>query len=329
MSKPLSAGLLVLLASFALAACGGDDDSGSAAAAGGGEPKRVYIEQFAKGVRAFTRRAEAFETRSKELGWDVIGVDYGDGTPETQVRQLQNALSKRPDAIVTIPINPDAITPVVAQAKADGVPVVTIGSSVSDRSQILTHFSYEPERYGAQKAQYIVDQLKGKGKVGVVHGIRGHQFAEGQKVGLEKVFKANPGIQVIDGGYTDFSSEGGLKATENLLTRARDLDAIYYDSDDIAVGGIQAIKEAGIDPGDIITVGSDLTPAAAELVRSGDLTYTIAGCTYNVGLAMANALNDYWKSGTAPKPELGVKQIAVTKKNVDEVLDEPKEECGP
>lgn len=284
---------------------------------------------FAKGVRAFTRRAEAFEARAKELGWEVIGIDYGDGTPETQLRQIQNALSKRPDAIVTIPINPDAITPVVTQAKADGIPVVTIGSSVSDRSQILTHFSYEPERFGAEKAQFIVDQLRGRGKVGIVHGIRGHQFAEGQKAGLERVLADYPGIEVIDGGYTDFTSDGGLKATENLLSRVPDVDAIFYDSDDLAVGGIQAIKERGIDTADIITVGSDLTPAAAELVRAGDLTYTIAGCTYQVGIAIADLLDEYWRTGQAPPPEVGVKQIPVTKDNVDEVLGLPKEECGP
>jgi ribose transport system substrate-binding protein len=311
---------------MALSACGGNK-GGEATASGGGKHKTIYINQFAKGVRAFTRRSEGIIDYAHQKGWKVLDDAYGDGTPETQIRQIQNVLTKRPDAIFLIPINPQALTPVIAQAKAQGIAVITMGSNVADPSQTVSFVSYEPETLGQTKAAYITKQLSGKGKVGVVNGLRGADFSEGQLKGLKAEFAKSPGIQLVDAGYTDWTSDEGLKATENLLSKAGHLDAIYYAGDDLAVGGIQAIKERGIDAGSIITAGSDATPAAIELIKRGDLTYTTSSCSFAAGRLGAKQLDDFW-SGKAPPKSVAVTQIPITKDNVAEVEKKPKTECG-
>jgi len=105
MRKLILSVLLLLTGAALLSACGSDGGN-EATAAGGGKQKTIYINQFAKGIRAFTRRSEGIEDYARKKGWKVIDDAYGDGTPETQISQIQNVLTKRPDAIFLIPINP-------------------------------------------------------------------------------------------------------------------------------------------------------------------------------------------------------------------------------
>jgi ribose transport system substrate-binding protein len=322
--------LLLLLFAAVLTACGDDDDGGgndaTAASDGGDEQKTIYINQFAKGLRAFTRRSEGIIARADEEGWEVLDDAYGDATPETQIQQIQDALIKRPDAIFLIPINPEALTPVITQAKEQGIAVITMGSNLADPSQVVSFVSYEPEDLGKRKADFIAKALNGKGRVGVVNGVRGADFAEGQKAGLEEEFAKYPDIELVDGGYNNWSSDEGLKSTENLLSRG-DLDAVYFANDDLAVGGIQAIKERGLDPAEVITVGSDAAPAALESIRRGELTYTTSSCSFAAGQLAAEQLARFW-AGETPPAVVPVTQVPITKENIDEVLARPKEECG-
>jgi ribose transport system substrate-binding protein len=324
----ITTAVLIALAVM-LAGCGSDSSENANASTGNedAEQKTIYINQFAKGIRAFTRRSEGIKAAAAENNWEVLGDEYGDGTPETQIKQIQNALVKKPDAILIIPINPEALTPVVTQAKKQGTDVITFGSSVSDPSQIVSFVSYTPEYLGKIKAQFLAEQLNDKGTVGVVNGLRGHFFAEGQKKGLTEEFKKHPNIKVVDGGYTDWTSAKGLEATENLLSRDKNLSGIYYAGDDLAVGGIQGIKERGIDPDQIVTASSDATPAAVDLIKKGDLTYTTSSCSYAAGLLVANTLKQHW-DGEPVKKIVPVKQFPVTKDNLAEIEAKPKEECG-
>ncbi|MDO8210204.1 sugar ABC transporter substrate-binding protein [Conexibacter sp. CPCC 206217] len=329
--------LLLLLVAALVAGCGSSDSGGgsssstagaSADGGGGGDDTSIYINQFAKGVRAFTRRAEGIVDYADSRGWKVIDNAYGDNTPETQVQQIQNALTKRPSAIFLIPINPAALTPVIAQARQQGVQVITMGSNLSDPADVLSFVSYTPESIGRQKAAFVAKALDGRGRVGVIGGPRGANFAEGQATGLKAEFAKSPGIELFDAGNNDWSPDAGLKATENLLQRTGGrLDAIYFNNDDQAVGGIQAIRDRGIDPRAIVTVSSDASPAAVDLIRRGDLTYTTSSCSFAAGRLAADQLEAHLRGETPPK-EVPVKQLPVTSRNVDEVLGLPDDECG-
>ncbi|MDO8212043.1 sugar ABC transporter substrate-binding protein [Conexibacter sp. CPCC 206217] len=341
MRKPFATVLAMLLAAVLFSACGSSDDDGGAstAAAAGAtsassdapaadSDKSIYINQFAKGLRAFTRRSEGIIDYARSRNWKVIEDAYGDNTPETQIQQIENALTKRPSAIFLIPINPDALTPIIAQAKQQGVAVVTMGSNVADPSQVVSFVSYTPDSIGRQKADYIARALRGRGRVGVVDGPRGANFAEGQKRGLEEEFANYPDIELVDAGYNDWSGDAGLKATENLLQRAGGrLDAIYFSNDDQAVGGIQAIRDRGLDPATIVTVSSDGSPAAVDLIRRGELTYTTSSCSFAAGRLAAEQADKQFQ-GQTPPAEVPVKQLPITRDTVERVLGLPKEECG-
>jgi ABC-type sugar transport system substrate-binding protein len=303
----LMAVLAVLALALGAAACGDDDDSGGSSSGGGSTTsqssdvgaKKVYLNAYAKVIQYFRDWHEGATAEAKKKGWSVES-EYGNFTPEQQVSQVQSALVKRPDVIVVTPIDEKSLEPVLRQAKSQGAKIITVGATVEDESIPDSFVARENYDLGVQKAKWVIDQLGDKGKVGVVHGIRGLTFSEEQKKGYaDTLGKSN--LTVVDGPYAGaFSSDKGLDITQNMLTKNPDLDAIIYDNDDLALGGIQAAKERGIPQSKILIVGTDGGSAALKVVEKGDLDMTISLCGYREGISAIDTAEKVFQ-GNAPK----------------------------
>lgn len=317
-------GLLVAVIALVLAACGGGGDSTSgettaaeggettAAEGGGGEPRTVYLNQYTREIPYFQEIVKGMDTVAGELGW-TIEKTYGNADPAQQVDQIQNAIVTDPDAMVVIPIDEDAITPVMLQATEAGIPVAAMGDDTADEAARDFFLGVDYTAMGEEKAEYVVEQLGGKGTVGFIHGIRGLNFTERQNEGASKVFEENPGITVIDGPYTGgFSSDLGLNATENLLAREPNIDAVYFDNDDLALGGVQAIDEAGIAKEDILVVGTDGGPAALEAVKNGEIDYTLSLCGFKQGKEVVDILHEQLDNGVEPESTILTETLEFT-----------------
>jgi ABC-type sugar transport system substrate-binding protein len=287
--------LAVLALSLGAVACGDDDNSDSGggggtstgASDGGGEARDVYLNAYAKEIQYFRDWHEGATAEAEKLGWSVES-EYGNFSPEQQVQQVQNQIVKKPDVMLITPIDEKSLEPVLREARNAGIKVVTVGTTVSDESLFDSFVSRENYELGVIKAKFVIDKLGGKGKVGIIHGIRGLTFSEEQKKGYADTLK-DSGLEVVDGPFAGgFSSDLGLDTTQNMLTKNQDLDAIIYDNDDLALGGIQAAKERNIDMKDILILGTDGGSAALDVVEQGDLDMTISLCGYREGISAIN-----------------------------------------
>jgi len=296
--------LAALVAIFALAvglaACGDDDDDGGSNG-GSDEAKSVYLNAYASDLPYFRDWHEGAEARAEELGWSTKS-EFGNTTPEQQVQQIESALVEQPDAIIVTAIDEESLNPVLRQARDQGVAVITLGGGVSDEEAYDSFVARDNLDIGRQKAQWVVDQLGGKGKVGIVHGIRGLTFTEEQAKGYKEVLNKESGIEVVDGPYTGgFSSDLGLDAAANMLTSNPDLDAIIFDNDDLAMGGAKAVKNAGIDPDDILILGTDGGDAALDAVEKGELDFTVSLCGYREGASAVDTVKTLFDEGEVDK----------------------------
>jgi ABC-type sugar transport system substrate-binding protein len=296
----LMAVLAVLALALGAVACGGDDDDSSSGGGGSSSGtstqassdsgsdlsgKKVYLNAYAKVIQYFRDWHEGATAEAKKLGASSVDQDYGNFTPEQQVSQVQSALVKRPDVILVTPIDEKSLEPVLRQAKDQGAKVITIGATVADDSLVDSFVARENYDLGVTKAQWVIDQLGNKGKVGIVHGIRGLTFSEEQKKGYADTLKKS-NLEVVDGPFAGaFSSDKGLDVTQNMLTKNPDLNAIIYDNDDLAIGGIQAAKERNIPMDKILIVGTDGGSAALKVVEKGDLDMTMSLCGYKEGIS--------------------------------------------
>ncbi|WNG87819.1 sugar ABC transporter substrate-binding protein [Mycobacterium sp. ITM-2016-00317] len=284
------------------------------------QPLRLAMNVYSRTLPYFQDMIRGVQDQAEEDGHTTVDVTYGETNPQQQYDQLENALSTSPNGMLIVPVDPGALLPVIQQASTSGVPVVTLANDIdaAGHQSQLAHAGQEYVEIGRRKAQYIVDALGGQGTVGYVHGIRGLTFSELQSKGAMEVFEANPGITVVDGPYAgEFSSDAGLTATENVLTANPNLDALYYDNDDIALGGIMAVQQRGRAMDDIVIIGTDGGEPALQAVESGTLDMTISLCGYATGRAGASALIANLRDGSKPENRfIEVAGLEITRDNL-------------
>jgi ABC-type sugar transport system substrate-binding protein len=315
-----------------LAACGGSDDKaggseGKGGAGGAAEGASVYNNQYSQGIQYFRDKNDGFLEAAKKAGMKPSS-DFGDGTPERQVQQVQNALTKQPKAIVITPIDAKSLEPVLREAKGQGIKIFTVGANVSDESIYESFIAVTNYNMGKQKAEYVVKKLGGKGTVGIIHGIRGLTFSEDQAKAFKDVLSKEPGIKVVDGGYAGgFASDLGLAKTQSLLTREPNIDAILYDADDITLGGIQAIQARGIPNDKIVVVSTDGNAAALKAVRQGRIDMTVSLCGYAQGHEIVDVVTKALNGEDVPK-RVESKTVEYTTDNIEELSSKPRSFCG-
>jgi ABC-type sugar transport system substrate-binding protein len=318
-----------LAVAIAIGACGGDDDE-EATGGGGGERRTVAVNMYTADNPYFQQMVDGIESKAKEFGWEVKAT-FGAADPTQQVNQIQNAVTTQPDALIVVPIDEEAIVPPIRQASEADIPVFTMGDNIAEegRDAQVAYVGVDYADIGAQKAEFIVNELGDEGgRVGIIRGIRGLNFTEAGDTGSARVFEKAPGIETVDGPYTGaFSSDLGLEATQNLLTRAPNLDAIFFDNDSIAIGGIQALEERNIPLEDVVTVGTDGTPAAVEAVQKGTLDYTIHLCGKQQGEIAMDAIRAFLEEDKRPKPFIDTPIIELTPDNIKERNQVVERDC--
>lgn len=324
--------IAVLIFGTIFAACGGGDDddgdAGTTSASSNGEAKSVYLNAYAQEIQYFRDWFDGATDAAEALGW-TVSSDFGNTTPEQQVQQIENALVQQPDGMLVTVLDADSASPVLRQARDQDVAVITVGGNVSDESIPNSFVARDNVDIGRQKAQFVVDQLGGKGTVGIIHGIRGLTFSEDQAEGYAEVLDAESGIKVVDGPYAGgFSADLGLDTTSNLLTSNPDLDAIIYDNDDLAMGGVQAVRDRGINLDDILIIGTDGGDAALEAVTKGEIDMTISLCGYAEGANAINILNGYFETGEVEPRVVSHVEEFTTENIKEKQASLTREECA-
>lgn len=287
-----------------VAACGssGSSSGSSSSSSGGKQLKNVAVSMYARDNPFFAEVVSGIRYEAKRAGVNV-DVTYAENDPSQQVNQIQNLITRHPDGLVVSPIDQNALVPPVQQAHTAGIPVVTVTDNIaqSGQSSLLAYLGNDYTDTGVKKAQFIVNQLHGKGTVGVIHLIRGLAFTEEQWSGAKTVFQKNPGIKIVGELYAGGASRDlGLKDAQNLLTANPGLSALYVDNDDLALGALQAVAQRHIPMNKIVVVGANGTPDALSSIKAGKLDLTVNFCGFNQGVRAIDALKHYVQSGAKP-----------------------------
>lgn len=184
-----------------------------------------------------------------ELGKDVVSeLLYADanGSADTQVPQVEDLLSQDPDALILVPMGRAALSAPVERAMAQGVPVILCASGV-ETDDFVTEVGTNLFDSGSSMAQWVVDQLGGKGNVVQMNGIPGVDTAEIMAQGATSVWAKNPDIKVLDTQYGNWSTAEAKKIAEQWIAQYGDqIQAIWSGGAQMSQGIIEAYLEAGL-----------------------------------------------------------------------------------
>lgn len=242
-----------------------------------------------------------------------LSVQNASDDASQQANQVQNFTSQQVKSIIINPVDSDAAAPSVKAAGNAKIPVIAADRSVN-KAKVEATVASDNVSGGKMAAKEIADQLGGKGKILVLQGQVGTSASRERGKGFTEGLKKYPGIKVVSKQPADFQRAKGLDVTTNVLQSNPDLDGVFAENDEMALGAAKALgAKSG---GDIKVIGFDGTPEALKAVKKGTLTSTVAQQPAELGkMAVRNAMRVV--EGSPVDPQIKVPVKVVTKKNVD------------
>lgn len=169
--------------------------------------------------------------------------------------------------------------------------------------------------------QYIAGLLAGEGQIVQILGPSGSDWTKLRQQGFEAAIAEFPGLTIVgsaDGGYV---RDKGLTAAQDLLTKFPEIDAIYGENEDMALGASQAIDLANLKHWDgtdgIITIGADGLISGMDSIRDGKLTATVDVNSIEMGTTMIDTLFQHEVLGMSVSQFIRIPTVVVDKANVD------------
>jgi len=206
---------------------------------------------------------------AKKQGFEVIVVDAQNDSAK-QNNDVEDLIQRGVDAVLINPTDSSAISTAVQTANLVGIPVITIDRS-ADKGDVASLIASDNVVGGKMAAQYIIDQLGEGAVVAELEGIPGTSAARERGEGFHSL--ADTKLNVVVKQAADFDRTKGLNVMENLLQGNPNIQAVFAQNDEMALGAIEAISSSGKD---ILVVGFDGSADALQAIKDGKLSATIA-----------------------------------------------------
>jgi ribose transport system substrate-binding protein len=224
------------------------------------------------------------EEAAEKLGANLIfqgPARHGDTM--AQVAIVENLLALKPDVLILIPDNYTALLPVLQQYNEAGIPIIIADTRIEEGFvKTETFVGYDDASATSMVAEYVADLLEGKGKVAILEGQRGSSTAEARLRGYVDKLQEYPEIEMVASLTAGWDREKALSVAQDIIQANPDINAIFASNDEMALGAIQAVKEAGKED-QIYVTGFDAIQAAKDSVASGDMLCTIDAVPSRMG----------------------------------------------
>jgi ribose transport system substrate-binding protein len=181
--------------------------------------------------------------RAMELHPEIDWVYTTSPNPEKQIADVEDMMVKGIDGLVILCTESAPLTPIAKKAHEKGVFIVNVDRGFLEPVADI-FLEGDNKSFGRKSADYIAKKMGGKGNVVILTGIPCTVDTDRVNAGKE-VFAGYPDIKILDTQPALWSREKGLQVMENLLSKHKKIDAVWAQDDDILLGAMQAIKEAG------------------------------------------------------------------------------------
>jgi galactofuranose transport system substrate-binding protein len=225
---------------------------------------------------------------------------------ENQIKAIRSFVAQGVDAIFLAPVVATGWDAVLGEAKDAKIPVILLDRDVetADKSLYLTAVTSDSVHEGAVAGEWLAKQVGDKPcNVVELQGTVGASVATNRKKGFDDAIAKHANIKVVRSQTGDFTRAKGKEVAESFLKAengGKNICALYAHNDDMAVGAIQAIKEAGLKPGkDILVVSIDAVPDIFKAFMAGEANATVE-LTPNMAGPAFDALIAYKDKGTVP-----------------------------
>jgi galactofuranose transport system substrate-binding protein len=253
-----------------------------------------------------TANTDSIKSAAKDAG---IELKFSDGQQkqENQIKAIRSFIAQKVDVIGLSPVVETGWDTVLMEAKAAHIPVILTDRAVDskDTSLYVTFMGSDFIEEGKRAGRWLEEFEKGKpGPINIVElqGTVGSAPAIDRKKGFADIISTDPRMKIIRSQTGDFTLAKGKEVMEAFLkAEGKNINVLYAHNDDMALGAIQAIEEAGLKPGvDITVISIDGTKGAFEAMAAGKQNVVVE-CNPLLGPQLMQAAKDVVAGKTLPK----------------------------
>lgn len=276
---------------------------------------------------------DMFVSEAKKMGARVLD-QAANSDDLTQMKDVESLISLGVDVLVIVPHNGTAMAKAVEKAHAANIPVIAYDRMIRD-CDVDIYISFDNVKVGEMQAQFLLEQINGKGKIIRIYGSKTDNnaflFKRGQDNILQPYIERGD-IQVIHEDWAeDWKPENGKKIANAAITKyGDDFTAVLAANDGTAGGAIQALVEEGL-AGKKIVIGQDAELVACQRIIQGTQTMTIykplkllAQQAAQLAVKMAQrkviVARETIHNGKTDVPTIALNVQVVTKKNMMDTI---------
>lgn len=174
-----------------------------------------------------------------DVEWTISPAD----TPDKQNADIETLMAKGVDGLVILATESAPVTDTAMKAHDAGIFIVNVDRGFLKPAADI-FLEGDNKAFGRKSAEYMVKKMNGQGKIIILRGIPCTVDTDRYNAAME-VFKAAPGMTVLDAQSGMWNKDKALSVTQTMLLKHADVDAIWASDDDMALGAEQAVKEAG------------------------------------------------------------------------------------
>lgn len=218
----------------------------------------------------FVSMKDGAEMKAKELGYNLIVLD-SQNDPSKELSNIEDLTVRGVKAILINPTDSDAVANAIGMVNRAGIPVLTLDRGASS-GDVASHIASDNIVGGELAGKFIADTVGQNAKVIQLEGLAGTSAARERGEGFMNAVKASS-MEILASQPADFDRTKGLNVMENLLAANPNVQAVFAQNDEMALGAIRAIQASGKN---VVMVGFDGTDDGIAAVKRGVMAATVA-----------------------------------------------------
>jgi ribose transport system substrate-binding protein len=215
---------------------------------------------------------------------------------DEQKAMVEQVLKDRPDAVVFIPVDDVAMIDSVKKLNEAKIPVVLAANPLP--GDFVSFVGADDFKIGYSQARYLFDKLGGKGRIVILEGTAGAPTSRERLRGYKQALGEAPGIELIASGIGNYQQTDGKRVMAGFLQTHPEIDAVLSANDSMALGALEALKEA---KRTATVIGINGILPAVKKVESGDMLATVDFNMFKIGCTATLAAVRHLKHEAVPE----------------------------
>jgi len=268
-----------------------------------------------------TSMRQAMEAEAEAQGYDIQFLDAQEDIGR-QLSQVQSLAAQGVDAIIINPVDTAATSRMTGEAVLQNIPLVYVnrepeGDDLDNDGVVFV--GSDQKRAGTLQMEALAEMLGGEGNVAIMLGNLASGATHKRTNGVKEVAAEYPGIEIIAEQPADYQRTEAIDLMTNWIVGGQEINAIAANNDEMAIGALNAMRQLGISPEEIIVGGIDATRDALESMQSDELAVTVFQDPVGQGGGAVKAAIDLAEGNEVEKTTMVPFQL-VTPETLEEFL---------